>query len=451
MNLSMIDYSVNYKRKPHQVTSSEGERWLEDSKNNQYQLQITWTHQEVVVSQEKRENIVITEFKPIERKRGGSISKNHPWEEFICNIIGSTFFEVKSVLPFHKDRMKYYTNMLRCRPTKFVEMYNACMCKAFIPHNLSHIADKFCRKRLGRFNRNMVSRLNERKEFIIQLEKDNMRNVVPFFLESSDEHSVTSFRKLVGKSTWKKLLRNSESRNKKLAHYFYNRRNWYGEDDKYSLQYLSTLPSSLIPKNVFGDVPSLEEVSLFKHMKILTKPFEQGRISNTVKDCKRMANNLGRCLPKGHTKWNYGEWYQHHEKLVELTNLKKYSKDRFEWLDVLKDINLESENYTGDILDNAFDIRNEGDAMKHCVGEYSGSVENGDYIVISIRNKEDGDRSSTLGLNVYKGEKSFTVKHSQHYKQCNKRVECAEEKEFAQNIITAVNKILNKEVESYEN
>ena len=71
------------------------------------------------------------------------------------------------------------------------------------------------------------------------------------------------------------------------------------------------------------------------------------------------------------------------------------------------------EGYEAILLDNALAIREEGEAMSHCVGSYSEDCRDGRFAVYSIRDKR-GDRVSTLGLRLRP-----SIKLNQHYGRFN--------------------------------
>lgn len=422
-------------------TSEKGLQMIEEAKNSTDKVWLVWSEGEVCLG-----DITVKDFKPIPRKHVSGGNKNtFAWEAGLCNSLGWSEFDIKQDLPFPKDRLKYYTYKLGVRPTKFVEMYNACMCKAFIPVELSSVANKFCRRYMGRFDVNLIRNLNTNKSLMVELVADGMEQIIPFFLNTPSfvwEHykctpSVRNFRKIVGKGLWKKLLRNSIHRSNKIAFCLEGT-----EDIKGRLAELQQLPTGLLPKNRFEPIPVPEEAVMFKRMRIIGNKQKQRDISNKIRDTKRMSNNLGYDLPKNSIKWNMNKWTEHHEYLREMTNLQKYSKDVFEWLKVFdKEYTSTCGKYTATILDNAFDIREEGDAMRHCVGGYSTSVKNESYLVLSIRNAEC-NRESTLGLRVHKEDSKISF--GQHYKKCNKRVECEYEDQFAKDLLKILNEQYNK-------
>jgi hypothetical protein len=155
-------------------------------------------------------------------------------------------------------------------------------------------------------------------------------------------------------------------------------------------------------------------------------------------DTHRMADKLGREFS---LRWDYDKMYKKHEQYTEAINLLKYSPEPFKALANITVKQLSFGDYEATLLNNAKDIRNEGATMRHCVGGYSDSCEYGKYLVYSI--KKEGKRSSTLGISITAPEDitTDTIKYSfsQHYKQCNKRVECEDAVQLAKNIIRQLN------------
>lgn len=411
-------------------------------------LMITWKEGAVQLYRGDKLVKEITNFRPVGIKDNNKMPSKSSWcwEDEFRTITDLNNKNLTITLPFRADRAKYYTYYVGIRPVKFLEMYNACMMKAFIPQDLRKEAESFCRERLGRFNSVTTGILINNSDFFRQMKSDGLSHMIPFFLKTTcrglqKPMSVSLFRKEVGKGVWKSLLKNSPSRNKLIAHNIHNRHydGWhYNTDYKTIISHLNKLPSGMIPRNTLQEVPELESVPLFRRMRILGDRTKQSNIGRYISDSKRMTEQLGRKMPKGNSSWNFDQWESYHEKVTELVNLKKYSKDKLQWLKPYS-TQFRSENYTAIILDNAFDIKMEGETMRHCVASYSGQVAAGKYLVIGLRNIKGG-RYSTLGL--YVNEKGFTF--SQHYKQCNASVDCNEAKLFAEEIVKALNKEYRK-------
>lgn len=421
-----------------------GQQMLELAKQNPHKLMLTWKEGAVLLYRGEELVKEITKFRPVGIKDHSTVKSKNTWcwEGAFKEITDLQGKSIDSIFKFRADRAKYYTYYVGIRPTKFLEMYNACMMKAFIPQDLRDEANKYCRERLGRFNPRTTNIFIKNADHFRQLKKDNMGHMIPLFLQTAAKSykemlSVSDMRKSIGKSNWKTLLKNSPSRNKLIAHNLHNNNycDWnYNTDYRTILTHLNKLPSGMLPRNVMQSVPEIESVALFRRMKIVGDRKKQERINQYISDSKRMTEQLGRKMPKGSSSWSYNQWKEYHEKVTELVNLKKYSRDVFPWIKPYTQ-NFKSEKYTAEILNNAFDIKMEGEVMKHCVASYSGQASKGDYMVVSLKDV-DNERYSTLGLYVRNGKITF----NQHYKHCNARVDCEGAVKFAESIVKTLNK-----------
>ena len=90
------------------------------------------------------------------------------------------------------------------------------------------------------------------------------------------------------------------------------------------------------------------------------------------------------------------------------------------------------------LLDNAFDIADEGTCMNHCVGLYAGDVARGTYLVYSVRDMK-GNRLSTLGIRIVEGKYVF----NQHYGKCNSVVTDVEQIAIVESVLVKLNKESN--------
>ncbi len=419
------------------------EQMITLAKQNQHKLMITWREGAVQLFRGDKLVKEVTQFRPVAIKDHSTVKPKTTWnwEGSFREITDLQGKGLETTFPFRADRAKYYMYYVGIRPIKFLQMYNACMMKAFIPQDLRDEANKYCRERLGRFNPSTTKILIDNSDHFRQLKKDKLDHMIPVFLQTASKGrgelmSVSELRKSIGKSNWKTMLKNSPSRNKLIAHNLHNSHysDWnYTTDFRTMLTHLTKLPSGMLPRNVLQDIPELESVDMFRKMKIVGNRTKQRSINQYIRDGKRMTEQLGRKLPKGNSSWSFDQWKDYHEKVTELVNLKRYSKDTFSWTKPYTK-EFKSEKYTATLLNNAFDIKMEGETMKHCVASYSQQSNNGEYVVLSLKDSK-GERYSTLGLQV--NEKGITF--NQHYKHCNASVDCKEAKELAETIAKVLN------------
>lgn len=390
---------------------------------------IDWKEGEVVIYKNKQLLKTITDFQPIylkSYKKYGHHTGMYNWEGYL-----SRFFDTENditYLSFQKWRLQAYTKELHISPKKLLKVLQACMLKAFIPEDLREVANKYCRQQ-GR-KRNWivqsVENLFARRDIIRQCIIDNQENIIPFIIYAEEgQHTPSLFRKTIGKSAWKQVLKNSPSRNSLICHYMYRTKNSFDESRE--------LPSSLLK---FRQTYDMDMANILRQEKLLTKFDSHHNVVNTIKDTKRMYSQLGKDLPKQYTKWSFLQWLSKHEQCVELINARKYSKDIFSWCrGIDKGFISDGEVYNAHLLDNAFDIHTEGKIMHHCVGSYTDRCKNKSYVVFSIKNS-NGERVSTLGCHISNGKVVF----NQHYGHCNSTVKNEDVLLFAKDIIIEANK-----------
>lgn len=354
-----------------------------------------------------------------ERKFSGKTAKH--WEDLVAMVLGKGTWELQAIYPHPKDRYKYYKEKLGVSPKQFTKMWNAVVLKNYIPAEVKHIAMKYCRGRLGRYQGNRVDTLKKNKDNILQLEKDGMGNLIPVALAYSFTYKKTfcakTFRQEVGKSMWKKLLRNSTSRNSLIAYYIeaIDRTHLIEEPITTPLSTVINVPSSCIPRRVDKPLISENAINVLRNERKLTAGWEmKTSVNNIIRDTNLMLENLEMKLPKGHTKYGIEDWVKLHEKCIELTNRAKYSDSYIGWLRKY-DRTLEFQGFEANVLTSKFAIKCEGEEMKHCVGGYADMVSDKKYVVWSIT--KDGKRYSTLGLHYDDNNQIFYI--NQHYKKCN--------------------------------
>ena len=429
-------------------------------------LKISWEQGAVILKRGGVEFKRIEEFVLVNTKKRFKDRKNHVgnyvWEHYINEYFG---IDKGYSINFQKDRLAYYKKALGGNPKTYVREFQACMFKAFIPEDLRDIVHKYCRTGMRReWVENQVTSVPKKTPLLRQMIKDGQTNILPFALASKDENfNISDFRKSVGKSAWKTLVKNSTTRNYLICE---ASRKGLTTGDPFRISSdpldqvvnLIHYPSTIL-KNYDDKLRgySLEAVNLMKKDRVLGKKEEHFKYVQTIKDVKHMYGQLGKTVPKQSSKWTLDKWEEKHEWCVEQINLKKYSKTPFEWMSGMHKTFNTDKGFTATILDNAFSIRTEGDIMKHCVGSYSDRVEDKRYMVVSIKDKE-GKNYSTLGcymkyktLNISLGgspskpnveESPERLVFNQHYRHCNQPVQDEDVKDFATWVITQINKQL---------
>ncbi|MNF50244.1 hypothetical protein D3C84_315350 [compost metagenome] len=186
------------------------------------------------------------------------------------------------------------------------------------------------------------------------------------------------------------------------------------------LKYAVDFPSHILKKGSMINIPWNEcgkwilDQGIYNQYKNDKKVhYELNKAVNIFHDTKRMASSVGRQFS---TSWSYEKMQSKHEEFTHLTMLKKYSPKPFEHLEDFKVNNVESGEYVAELCSSPLSVREEGEAMHHCVGGYTDYVAENKYLVYSV--KKDGKRSSTLGIWV----EGDNYRFSQHYGPCNARL-----------------------------
>tara|TARA_Y100001963_G_scaffold34148_1_gene47359 strand:- start:4463 stop:5908 length:1446 start_codon:yes stop_codon:yes gene_type:complete len=427
-------------------------------------LKISWEEGVVILKRNNKEIKRIEEFVPVSTRKRFKDKNHHtgvyPWEQYITEQLG---IRDGWRINFQKDRLAYYKKALGGSPKTYVRELQACMFKAFIPEDLRDVVHKYCRTGGRReWVKEQVTSVPKKASILRQMIKDGQTNILPFALASENEDfNIRDFRKSVGKSVWKTLVKNSTTRNHLMCETARNTRS--GVPFITFIDYPSTLLKNR--QKDLGVYP-MEAVNLMKKARVLGKKEEHHKYVQIIRDTKSMYKQLERVIPKQSSKWDLSKWEEKHAWCVEQINLKKYSKTPFEWMNGMHKTFNTDKGYSAEILDNAFSIRTEGDVMKHCVGSYSDRVKDKRYMVISIKDKE-GKNYSTLGC--YKEYKTLRIKcknksvfrglggsaemdesterlvFNQHYRHCNQSVQDEYIKDFATWLIIQINKQLKGE------
>lgn len=329
-------------------------------------------------------------------------------------------------------------------PTKFKKIWNAIQRKVWVEPVEKYIM-RFGFNSRGKICPHRLGDIWDSLELIKQSEKDCTENIIPFQIKHGKDTKM--LREHYGKGVWKKLCANSMTRNKHIASVVGGR----NAHDGSTIENVIQMPSWMLKKgrqNPYGwGKMGLHCYQLFGKDNIR----DMVRYQNLARDCQQMASQLGYSFDP--LKHSYESTLEKHNEYKEKINLKKYSKDPFIWM---KDITkvVEHRGYKAELLDNAFDIRNEGERMHHCVGAYSGYCAEGEYMVWHV--SKDGEPCSTIGIQkettyqyfqdpmLERKEVGFKWEIQQHYGICNKHVEDEDEKELAQLVVNLINKEKSK-------
>lgn len=340
-----------------------------------------------------------------------------------CNLLGiySNYTINKSIKVWAGQQ---FTTTYGITPTNFKRKFNAIMQELWIKPVEKHLKT-YAFSYAGKIAPNKVIRLHENKRLIEQAEKDKLDNIIPFIYVSGK--SPKELKEVFGKCLWKRLCKNSKTRNVLIGKIWMNNEEYINQTQtKEIISTLNQFPSKYL-KRGFRSPYNFDDGGLYCIRNKMPSNFQY-----FYNDTKRMANQLGETF---NSKWSPRKIKEKHEEFTSKINEKKYSKDTYP---AVKDIakRFTNKEFTAELLQSAYDIYTEGVSMRHCVGSYAGDVANGDYLVYSIRDK-DNNRYSTLGIRKDRDNKWV---FDQHYKYKNKQVNNDDVKELPKIIIEQLNK-----------
>lgn len=338
---------------------------------------------------------------------------------------------------YGREGNKYFTTVYGITPSNFKKVFNAKILNIWVDPIKEHVS-RFAYRRSNCLNTDMLSKIWNNIDKIKQAEKDGIYHIVPWII--AFEKSPDELKNKIGKSFWKKICKQSMTRNKYLAsgHHRFTR-NYYGE----CLNVALNLPSYLLKKGGNQKFPWCEATEyLIKNKIINSSNFKKSgriederslsRLYNIFKDTLKMAKELNKKFDKN---WSIEKLKKKHEEYLELINLKKYSSEMYEVLKDFKHREFAHNDFRISLLDNAKDIVDEGTTMHHCVGSYISRVADGEYLVYSV--KKHNERSSTIAFHRHQLTDKWNF--NQHYGMCNKFVVDTEEKEIKDLILKEIN------------
>jgi hypothetical protein len=354
-----------------------------------------------------------------------------------------------------KQRYKAIGDVLGCSLSVFYKNFQALQRKAFIVP-VYGIYQKLSdhrpwRKLTGnKWNTSLLDEIYAKKDKLVAVYEDGLYPLLP--LVYTLNRTPQELRALL-KSNWKVLANNSLHKNKKISQCI-PKNVLDGKDSRAAQRQVNAmetlctdLPTSLLEylSQQYYSKNSLQYVKLNLRGNWGKKDVIQKEL-RIFMDAERMAESLGE---KVNMKWTPRRLKEEHDRMSKEITARKYSRDLF---DSVKDVSVKSLNvgeYTATLLDNAFSIADEGNAMGHCVAGYADSVRQGNYLVYSVT--KAGERSSTIGLNKGRGysyhnqntgktfEDVAEWKMQQQYGRYNASVKDQDEKDLADNIVKLLN------------
>lgn len=250
----------------------------------------------------------------------------------------------------------------------------------------------------GEVDNGLLCKVTNVKSILDQTIEDGNKHLTPFVVRYQAD--LPEIKKILGKSLWKKVCRQSMSRNLYLSRKMGYFATLWGisaeERDRQNLSNLIWAPSYYLKHDGVGLSPEAAETFLKSGVGGKNQPLrtrEWARWVNIVVDTDHMANRLGEPF---NIKWSMKKMNEKHEEYTKKIELREYSKDPFPFEPLTIEKEVDGVVWKAESLNSAYEVREEGIRMKHCVADYAECCHQGDYVVFSI--KKNGEHYSTLGI-----------------------------------------------------
>ena len=287
----------------------------------------------------------------------------------------------------------------------------------------------------------------ETEELLQQCRKDGIANIIPivaYFKKSPQE-----LKKALGETTWKKLCKNTYSRNRLL---------FLKNDAQLTPVEWNAVPSTILKSRthftpeVYSWLIRTQDIPL----KNYSKDYNIQREASIYIDTKLM------CIDDGETfnpNWSKRRMKEEHDRLSrmqqEIANRRQAERNA-EYAKLLKvdfrelHKGLEVMEFDSGVvavpLVNMQQVQEEGSKMHHCVGSYASMCARGEYLVWHLTK---GSVETTLGITAQHENHIFAMSKDkynlqQHYGFCNAAVEDEDLKAAAKSVVKMLNE-KNKE------
>lgn len=288
----------------------------------------------------------------------------------------------------------------------------------------------------------------ETEELLQQCRKDGIANVIPIVAYYGK--SPQELKKVLGENKWKKLCKNSYSRNRLL---------FMKSNGRLTPIDWSEIPSTILKSRTkwMPDVYSWLIRTQSKPLNEIAKTsFAVASDATMYNDTKRMCDYAGETF---NPNWSKRRMKEEHDRLSriqqEIANRRqaerdeRYSKllkiDFRELHEGLETLEIPS-GVVATPLVNMHQVQEEGSKMHHCVGSYAVMCAEELYLVWHLTKK---DVETTLGIRS-NGKGKYTL--DQHYGFCNAAVEDENLKMAADFVVKMLNeKNKEKAVDTQEN
>lgn len=330
-----------------------------------------------------------------------------PFKTSAKTAMGCDKYSESSWTNLRGEGFQNFYNKWKISPTNFRNVFLSLWLK----HNVEPVKEwvwQFAYTGGGKFSVdiNAVFNIWDLKDEIIQAKEDGLESLIPFIVHWGI--TIPEAKNRVGKGVWKRLCKNSKTRNHLIAK---NHRNG-GADEVKSLM---GVPSTVLKKGCLRfDAKTLSILSKhFKAKDIVQSKVECVRFANVIVDTVRMSSDLD---VKYNPEWSMRKWIEKHEEFSREVLSRQYPDEVY---DCFKDVPerlryVHCEGITAELVQTPLRLHQEGSYMKHCAGSFNEMIGMGTYVVYHL----SGDGVSSTTLSFTKLREAGWHPH-QHYGACN--------------------------------
>lgn len=345
-----------------------------------------------------------------------------------------------------KDFSKSFTEHYGITPTAFKRVFNKIMRDLWITP-VEEWAMQYGFSCTGKPQALRLVHIHKHLDKLDQAKADGIENVAPLILATGK--TPEELKKEFGKSLWKRLCKNSKSRNRHLSRVCILVSGH--SDGRYGarVESLQRLPSAILKKGGNFQFFGNEDITAyFIKQGVTATSLIKGRGKwsgkyRTLADTRRMARQLN--LPISWD-WSYEKWEEKHDEYTEITTAGKFSKEPYEALEGIPKVLVEC-GFTAKLLQSPYAMQTEGKKMHHCIASYSGQVERGGYVAYHVEDEHGVE--STLGIPLMKKQHikgKLGVGLMQHLGHCNKTLKNPNLVAFHKKVKEKIAESLNKEL-----
>ncbi|MDM8536024.1 PcfJ domain-containing protein [Desulfobacterales bacterium HSG17] len=291
-------------------------------------------------------------------------------------------------------------------------------------------------------NASIIDKVNTCLPVIKRYLSDGNAHLAAFSMLTGD---ACQSKRILGKGLWKKLTRNSQSRNDLIwrtlgVHMSYAVDNAL----KHLIGFINNVPTTLLKsldastlydiydieqkygvKNLLAKIVRYLNVPLYK-MSVMEIDTERIIVSDTI----RMKNNFNPC-------WSISRIHREHDQAVKGAMAKTHTTKPFHSTSFFPAALHNDAGYSAVLLDSPYAVGTHGNEQHHCVGSYIHDMAEGNYVVYKITGPDDVE--STLGIANDHGDIMLS---DQHFLACNEILKDKEHKAFGTFISARVKQIM---------